>query len=408
MRPRADKCLLNCWWIRGLSSGRQPPPPAATASLLPARPNSTPACLAQALVDRGAVDRLEQASEQGMVRRWSQRASRAATTGCPGPVSSPTAHARPVIAISMASAGPETSGPEPWLQSRSEVVRCSTASDAPRRQFQAAHTGVQDPAQPFSRNLAWQTERSADVLMMDGDIEQGKPSSEGCGQSLRPQVSTQPVEELVGTQQRKFVDAGLVDVDDPTADGTAKHPKWTDAVEAHDVSDHVTDTPALAQRRAFPLLGHQRRQKIRQVGSLGRRHLESVHGIPSQLELLEGSLPQTRDLRPARNARGRPDAPHCIDVDKTIGHRQRTDISCRRGPLRRRRSRTVAPRARSARTAGPVCAGRMPRTTRSGGGSKGSGVAPGSCQAARTGMASTRPVLCSFSSWPASMKALAQ
>lgn len=118
--------------------------------------------------------------------------------------------------------------------------------------------------------------------MVDGDIEQGKPSSEGGGQPLWPQVRTQPVEDLVATQRRKFVDAGLVDVHDPSADGTAKHPKWTDAVEAHHVSDHVTDTPALAQRWAFPLLGHQRRQKIGQVGSLGRRHLESVHGIPSQ------------------------------------------------------------------------------------------------------------------------------
>ena len=137
--------------------------------------------------------------------------------------------------------------------------------------------------------------------MVDGDIEQGEPSSEGCGQSLRPQVSAQPVEELVGTQRRKFVDPGLVDVDDPTADGTAKHPEWTD-VEAHHVSDHVADTPALAQRGGFPLVGSQRRQKIREVGPFGRRHLQSVHGIPSQLQAWNWQAWRTLKISVGRQA----------------------------------------------------------------------------------------------------------
>ena len=77
----------------------------------------------------------------------------------------------------------------------------------------------------MARNLAWQTEWPADVLMMDGDIEQGETSSEDRGQPLWPQVSPQLVEEIVATQQRKFVDADLVDVKHPTADGTAKHPQ---------------------------------------------------------------------------------------------------------------------------------------------------------------------------------------
>ena len=37
-----------------------------------------------------------------------------------------------------------------------------------------------------------QTERAADVLMMDGDVEQRESASEGRGQPLRPQPSPQP------------------------------------------------------------------------------------------------------------------------------------------------------------------------------------------------------------------------
>jgi hypothetical protein len=45
---------------------------------------------------------------------------------------------------------------------------------------------------------------------LDGDIEQGETSSEDCGQPHWPQVSLQLLEEIVATQQRKFVDADLV------------------------------------------------------------------------------------------------------------------------------------------------------------------------------------------------------
>jgi hypothetical protein len=58
-----------------------------------------------------------------MVYRCPQRASRPATTGCAGPARSLMALRRPAIAIGKASAGPATSGPEPWVQSRSVGVR---------------------------------------------------------------------------------------------------------------------------------------------------------------------------------------------------------------------------------------------------------------------------------------------
>ena len=74
-----------------------------------------------------------------------------------------------------------------------------TAGEAPPRQLRATHAVAQDPSQPFSRDLAWQTKRAADVLMMDGDVEQGEPAPEGCGQPLWPQMSPQPVEELFGS-----------------------------------------------------------------------------------------------------------------------------------------------------------------------------------------------------------------
>ena len=189
------------------------------------------------------------------MRRRSQRASRAATTGCPGPVSSPTAHVRPVIAISMASAGPETSGPEPWLQSRSEVVRCTPramrhAGNSRRRTLES-RTGRSRSAgivrgRPSGRRMSWWW-----MVTSSRASRPPKVVARPCGRRW----ATQPVEELVGTQLRKFVDACLVDVGDSTADGTTEHLQWTDSVEAHDVSDYVTDTPALAQRRGLPLLG---------------------------------------------------------------------------------------------------------------------------------------------------------
>lgn len=60
-------------------------------------------------------------------------------------------------------------------------------------------------------------------------------------------MSLQPVEELFGSKGCEFVNTGLVDVDDPTADGAAKHAKRTDTLEAHHMSDNVPDPPALTK-----------------------------------------------------------------------------------------------------------------------------------------------------------------
>ncbi len=54
--------------------------------------------------------------------------------------------------------------------------------------------------------------------MMDGDIEQGEPAPEGCGQPLWPKMSAQPVEELFGAERCEFVDADLVDVDESSVE----------------------------------------------------------------------------------------------------------------------------------------------------------------------------------------------
>ncbi len=98
--------------------------------------------------------------------------------------------------------------------------------------------------------------------MMDGDVEQGESAPENSGQPLWPQMSPQPVEELFGSEGFEFVNTHLVDMEDPTPDGAAKHAKKTDPVEAHDVSDHVPYPPALTKRRRLPLPGRQSLPKI--------------------------------------------------------------------------------------------------------------------------------------------------
>ena len=176
-----------------------------------------------------------------------------------------------------------------------QVCRCQAyaAGEVPPRQLGAAYAVAQDAAQPFGRDLAWHTKRATDVLMMDGDIEQGEPAPKGCGQPLWPKMSTQPVKELFGAECRKFVNADLVDVYDPAADGAAKHAEQIDAVEAHHMSDDVSHAPALTQRWRLPLLERQSRQEIGQVRPLGRGHLNAVHPSPpkSELPTLEEALP---------------------------------------------------------------------------------------------------------------------
>ena len=74
------------------------------------------------------------------------------------------------------------------------------AGEVPARQLGAAYAVAQDAAQPFNRDLAWSTKRATNVLMMDGDIEQGEPAPKGCGQPLWPKLSAQPVKELFGAE----------------------------------------------------------------------------------------------------------------------------------------------------------------------------------------------------------------
>jgi len=62
-----------------------------------------------------------------------------------------------------------------------------SAGEAPPGQFGAAQAGPQDPLQPLSRDLARHTQRATNVLMMDGDVEQGKPAPENGGHPLWPQ-----------------------------------------------------------------------------------------------------------------------------------------------------------------------------------------------------------------------------
>lgn len=161
-----------------------------------------------------------------------------------------------------------------------------TSGKVPPRQLRAEYCVTQNAAQPLSRNLAWQTKRASDVLMVDGDIQQCKPAPEGRGQSPWPQMSPQPVEELFGTERCEFVDTHLIDVNKPGADGTAEHALQTDTIEAHYVRDHVPHPPALTQGGRLPLLGRQSRQKIGKVGPLGGRHLENVHFTTSQVHIL--------------------------------------------------------------------------------------------------------------------------
>lgn len=89
------------------------------------------------------------------------------------------------------------------------------------------------------------------------------------------------MQELFGSEGCEFVDTRLVDVENPAADGAAKHAAETDSVKAHDVSDHVPYPPALTQRRCLPLRGRQILQKISQVRALGGGHLQTIHGITS-------------------------------------------------------------------------------------------------------------------------------
>ena len=70
------------------------------------------------------------------------------------------------------------------------------AGEVPPRQLGTAHAVAQDAAQPFSRDLAWYAQRAANVLMMDGDVEQGEPAPEGGGQPLWPKLSAQLLKEL--------------------------------------------------------------------------------------------------------------------------------------------------------------------------------------------------------------------
>ena len=125
---------------------------------------------------------------------------------------------RPEIAISTASAGPVSF----WSPAVTpvQVGRCQAyaAGEVPPRQLGGVQAVTQHTTQPFGWDLARQTERAADVVMMDGDVEQREPASEGRGQPLRPQPSLQPVEELFGAERCEFVDPHLIGVNDPTAE----------------------------------------------------------------------------------------------------------------------------------------------------------------------------------------------
>ncbi len=70
-----------------------------------------------------------------------------------------------------------------------QIGRCQAyaAGEVPPRQLRGAQAVTQHTTQPFGRDLARQTERAADVLMMDGDIEQSEPPpkvvASPCGRS---------------------------------------------------------------------------------------------------------------------------------------------------------------------------------------------------------------------------------
>lgn len=70
--------------------------------------------------------------------------------------------------------------------------------------------------------MAWHIKWAADVLTMDGDVEQGDLAPEGCGQPLWPQMNPQPAEELIGTEQCELVNAHLIDAYELGADGTCQ------------------------------------------------------------------------------------------------------------------------------------------------------------------------------------------
>lgn len=72
-----------------------------------------------------------------------------------------------------------------------QIGRCQAhaAGEVPPRQLRCVQAVAQYATQPFGRDLARQTERPADVLMMDGDVKQRESALEGRGPTARASES---------------------------------------------------------------------------------------------------------------------------------------------------------------------------------------------------------------------------
>jgi len=161
----------------------------------------------------------------------------------------------------------------------------------PGRQLRAADGVRQHNPKTISRDLARPAQGAADVLMMDGDIKQGKSAPEGSGQPSWPQPVPQPLQQLLNTQRREFVHADLVDIAEPGADRTPQHAEQSDVIETHHVRDLVPYPPSLTQRRQLPLLRSQRRQKLGKISTLLSGHLNTVHSTTPRVRLVGAHPP---------------------------------------------------------------------------------------------------------------------
>ena len=132
-----------------------------------------------------------------------------------------------------------------------EIARSQTypTGEVPGGQFRAEDGVRQDHTKTIGRDLAPLAQGAADVLVVDGDVQQGEPAPEDSGLPSWPHPVPESVQELLGAQRCEFVHAELVDVDEVGADDTARDGEQRH-IEAHHVRDHVPHPPARPGQRS--------------------------------------------------------------------------------------------------------------------------------------------------------------
>ena len=148
---------------------------------------------------------------------------------------------------------------------QAQPLRAACTSDRRRGEGE-----VQRDAKPPIIDRAWQTERSADVLLMDHVVGEGDASAEPRRQPMRFGVRSDQRDQVRRSVVGVVVDAHLVDPVDPqpTLEETANQRAAAQFVEADRMRGDLADVPPLTQRRRLPLLRRQRLEKCGEIFAL--------------------------------------------------------------------------------------------------------------------------------------------